>query len=352
MCKHPLHPFLHALPKCEHHVHIEGTISPALLFSLSAKNAIPLPSDDAAFSSPETLQARYEGFTSLDDFLHYYFIGFSVLVQAEDFEALAYEYLVKARGQGVLHAEVFFDPQVHTRRGVPYHTVMAGLHAARRRAETRFPDLSVGFIPCLVRHLPLSLAHDMLREIAHAGHFDDGTVVGLGMSGTELGKHPELFGDVYREARDLGVTNLTAHYGEEGPAEYVQNALSLLHTQRIDHGRRSAEDPSLLHHLSRTQTLLTLCPISNLVLRGIPQMTDLPIRALLDAGVPFSINSDDPAYFGGYVLENYCAVQEAFGLDVDEWEGIARAGIQGSWCSVQRKGELLTELERVIVEWR
>ncbi|RMJ07435.1 hypothetical protein CDV36_012964 [Fusarium kuroshium] len=320
MCNSHLHDFLFGLPKCEHHLHIEGTVSPELLFTLAAKNSITLDSaDDPAFTSVATLYERYRAFTSLDDFLHYYFIGFSVLQTQADFELLAYEHFKTVFAQGLRHTEIFFDPQAHSVRGISYQTVISGLIAAKTRAAINFPEMSVEFIPCAVRHLPLPSAHDMLASIIKAGHFSDGTVAGFGLSSTELNMHPSLFKSLYETARDAGVANLTAHYGEEGPAGYVEAAISELKGQ---------------------------------VLRGVDQIHDMPIRALLDAGVPFSINSDDPAYFGGGLLDNYCAVQEAFELSVEQWERIARNSAEGSWCDRQRKDKLLTMIADAISSWR
>lgn len=348
MCKTPLHDFLVALPKCEHHLHIEGTLSPELLFELAAENSIALPSDDPAFASPETLHERYRAFTSLDDFLHYYFIGFSVLISSSDFERLTYAYLEKSYAQGLRHAEIFFDPQAHTDRGITYQTIIAGMTAAKVRAATELPEMSVAYIPCVVRHLPIASGLEMLNSVLEAGHFNDGTVTGFGLSSTELNMHPSLFKPIYDAARAAGVKNLTAHYGEEGPAAYVEAAISELGVGRIDHGRRVAEDPALVARLAESKMLLTLCPISNVVLRGVDAVADLPIRSLLDAGVHFSINSDDPAYFGGDLLQNYCAVQEAFDLSVAEWERIARVSIDGSWCDDERKSVLHAMVGEVI----
>ncbi|KAM0285844.1 hypothetical protein ACHAQH_001307 [Verticillium albo-atrum] len=353
MCRNDIHGFLQALPKCEHHVHIEGTLSPELLFQLAEKNSIALPSDtDAAFASPSALHARYRDFTSLDDFLQYYYTGFSVLLTAEDFADLAYAYLAHADGQSVRHAEVFFDPQAHTSRGVSYATVIEGLSTARSRAASDFPKLSVAFIPCLLRHLSVPSAHSMLDEIVAAGHFTDGTLLGFGMSSSEAPYPPSLFSTVYDAAKRAGIANLTAHAGEEGPPAFVSSALSDLGVSRIDHGRRAAEHASLLAQLARDKTMLTLCPVSNVVLRGVERVADLPIRKFLDAGVRFSINSDDPAYFGGYVLENYCAVHDAFGLSLDEWAGVAAGAVEGSWCDEARKAVLRAEIDEVVGEWR
>ncbi|KAH7311294.1 adenosine deaminase [Stachybotrys elegans] len=343
-----LHDFLCALPKCEHHIHIEGTLDPELLFTLAERNSVQLPLDDPAFESSTALKARYSVFENLDDFLHYYFIGFSVLLTEADFEALTYAYLERAHAQNVHHLEVFFDPQVHMERGISYSTVMSGLSAAKARAAAELPDLSVMFIPCLVRHLPIPSALNMLAEVVAAGHFEDGTVAGFGMSSTEKNMHPTMFTSVYDSAREAGVRNLTAHFGEEGPAEYVSSAITHLGVGRIDHGRRAAEDPALLDHLAKNSIMLTLCPISNVALRGIAEIEQLPIREFLERGVRFSLNSDDPAYFGGHVLDCYCAVQDAFNLSVGEWETIAKGAIDGSWCSSERKQQLSLKVDEAV----
>ncbi|KAF4121173.1 adenosine deaminase [Geosmithia morbida] len=349
----PTHDFLHDLPKCEHHIHIEGTLSPDLLFSLASANNVALPVEhDPSFASPAALRSRYARFSSLDDFLHYYFIGFTVLLTADDFERLTYAYLEGAYAHGLRHAEVFFDPQAHTDRGVSYETVVAGMSAARARAASQLPDLSVMLIPCVVRHLPVSSGLEMLRTVVDAGHFRDGTVAGLGLSSTEKGMDPARFAPIYDAARRHGVPRLTAHYGEEGPAAYVRDALSVLGVSRIDHGRRVVEDPDLVAALAESRTLLTLCPVSNVVLRGVDRVEDVPVRALLDAGVPFSINSDDPAYFGADLVQNYYAVQDAFNLSFDEWETIARSAIDGSWCDDARKTVLHGMVTDVIGKWK
>ncbi|KAK2055781.1 adenosine deaminase [Colletotrichum caudatum] len=327
MCKDGLHDFLVDLPKCEHHIHIEGSLGPELLFQLAARNGVPLPADrDPAFASVEALYERYRGFASLDDFLHYYFVGFSALLTAADFEELGYAYFAKAHSQNVRHAE--------------------GLRRARRRAEADF-GMTVGYIACILRHRPVEDGMRMLAEARDAGHFRDGTLAGLGMSSSEAAYPPAAFAAVYDAAREAGA-RLTAHAGEEGPPGYVASALDDLGVERVDHGRRAAEDGALLARLAAGGTLLSLCPLSNVVLRGVRGVRDLPVRAFLDRGVRFSINSDDPAYFGGHVLENYCAVQEAFGLSVDEWRRVATGAVEGSWCSEARKRELVGEVEAVV----
>lgn len=353
MCQQALHGFLEALPKCEHHMHLEGSLSPELLFALSARNNIPLPTDDPAFASPETLYARYAAFTSLDDFLHYYYIGFTVLQHPADFESLAYAYFAKAASQNVRHAEVFFDPQVHLARGIPYDHLITGFTAARRRAEADFP-LTTLLIPCLLRHLPVPDSLDCVATMRDAGHFRDGTLAGLGLCSTERDKPPSLWAEAYAQAArpQDGTTRLTAHAGEEGPPAYITEALDALRVQRIDHGVNARLDEDVMARLAREKVLLSVCPLSNVVLRGVTRVAEVPVRTFLEHGVRFSLNSDDPAYFGGYILENYCAVQEAFGLTVAEWRTIARNAVEGSWCGEDRKAELLAEVEKAVDEWK
>lgn len=345
-----MHGFLKALPKCEHHMHLEGSLSPELLFSLAKQNSIALPQDDAAFQSVEALYARYDRFTSLDDFLAYYYIGFSVLISAADFEALAFAYFTKAHGQGVRHAEVFFDPQVHVARGIAYTTVVDGFVAAQKRAEGELGLTSL-LIPCLLRHLPVPDSLATFKTIQDHGHFLDGTVAGLGLCSTEFEKPPAMWKEIFDLAREAGIRR-TAHAGEEGPAEFVSSALDDLSVTRIDHGVNSRHSDAVMERLAREKVMLSVCPISNVVLKGAPSVKDVPIRTFLDKGVRFSINSDDPAYFGGYILENYCAVHDAFNLSIEEWERIATHAVEGSWCGDERKATILAEIKDVVGEWK
>lgn len=355
-----MHGFLAALPKCEHHMHLEGSLSPELLFELSARNGVALPSPnpadqggDPAFTSVATLYERYANFTSLDDFLHYYYIGFSVLLHEADFEALAYSYFTKAAADGVVHAEVFFDPQVHLARGIPYTTITNGFTSARRRAEAELGGLTSLLIPCLLRHLPVPDSLACFQTMRDAGHFRDGTLAGLGLCSTERDMPPSLWKDVFALARaEEGGVRLTAHAGEEGPAAYITEALDELTVERIDHGVNARNDPAVMRRLAEGKVLLSVCPLSNVVLRGVTKVSEVPIRTFLENGVRFSINSDDPAYFGGYILDNYCAVQDAFNLSVDEWRTIARNSIEGSWCNDERKAEVLEKIEKVVGEWK
>ncbi|KAI2465779.1 adenosine deaminase [Annulohypoxylon bovei var. microspora] len=352
MCNTSLHPFLAALPKAEHHMHLEGSLEPELLFELAAKNGITLPvSTDPAFASAESLRRRYEVFENLDDFLGYYYIGMSVLLDGTDFEALAYAYFTRAASQNVRHAEVFFDPQAHTARGVELSTIVGSFKRAQARAEADF-GMSTELIMCLLRHLPLSSAAETFAQARDAGYFVDGTLAAVGIDSSEVPFPPPMWKDLFDAAKELGIRR-TCHAGEEGPPLYVSQALDLLGAQRIDHGVRALTDgdDALVSRLASSETLLTMCPLSNVKLNCIPSMGSFPLRRLLDAGIRFSINSDDPAYFGGYILENYCALQETFGLGIRDWEAIAKGSILGSWCAEERRARLLVEIEDVVDEW-
>ncbi|KAL8940881.1 MAG: hypothetical protein Q9211_002071 [Gyalolechia sp. 1 TL-2023] len=346
MCKSPLHPFLVALPKCEHHMHLEGSLSPNLLFSLAKRNGIglPDPKHDPAFASPDALLDRYARFTSLDDFLYYYFVGMNVLLHAQDFEALAWDYFARAHTEGVVHAEVFFDPQAHTGRGVKYDDVLDGFLKACQRAETEF-GMTTRLILCFLRHLPVTEA---AATFGHAkGDLMSGRLAGIGLDSSEKGFPPSPWKMIYDQAKDSNIKR-TAHAGEEGPVEYIREALEVLDIQRIDHGIRLAEDDDLMQEVARREIMVTLCPLSNVSLQCVKAVAELPIRKFLDQGVPFSINSDDPAYFGGYILGNYCAVQEAFSLTLSEWEDIGKMAIKGSWCEESRKSAMLSKLISVV----
>lgn len=350
MCDSTFHSFLSALPKCEHHIHIEGSLMPNTLFNLASRNNILLPEDDPAYASEADLLARYERFTSLDDFLGYYYTGMSVLIQESDFEDLAWAYFQKAYVDGVVHAEIFFDPQAHTERGVSFTTQVNGLKAAQRRAESEL-KMSTQLICCFLRHLPLKSALDLYDAAEVRAAVAEGAITGIGLDSSETGFPPEMFTELYQMAKESGL-RLTAHAGEEGPSRNVAEALSSLNCERIDHGIRLAEDPALMKQVAAKGTMLTVCPLSNVRLRCVSHVRDLPIRQFLDAGVKFSINSDDPSYFGGFILDNYVAIQEAFNLSIDEWEGICHAGIEGSWCSETKKKEMLSLLEKVVREYR
>ncbi|KAI1098968.1 adenosine deaminase [Jackrogersella minutella] len=352
MCNTSLHAFLAALPKAEHHMHLEGSLEPELLFELAAKNKITLPvATDPVFASAESLRRRYETFENLDDFLGYYYIGMSVLIDGSDFEALAYAYFTKAASQNVRHAEVFFDPQAHTSRGVELSTIVESVKRAQARAEADF-GMTTQLIMCLLRHLPLSEAMETFTQAKNSGYFADGTLAAMGMDSSELPFPPPVWKDLYDAANELGIRT-TIHAGEEGPPLYVTQALDLLGAQRIDHGVRALTegDDALVSRLASSKTLLTMCPLSNVRLNCISSLSEFPLRRLIDSGVRFSINSDDPAYFGGYILENYCALQDTFNLGIRDWEMIAKGVMMGSWCTDERKAQLLVEIEDAVNEW-
>lgn len=349
MCQSELHSFLKKLPKCEHHIHLEGALAPSLLFQLASRNEIILPPDDDAFKSRDALLARYKRFLSLDDFLHYYYIGMSVLIHEDDFEALAWDYFRHASSDGVHHAEVFFDPQAHISRGISYSTILNGFNAARSRAQCEL-GITTELICCFLRHLPASKCLAVFEQDDIQASFANGAIKGIGLDSSELGFPPHLFKDMYEKAAKQGLRR-TAHAGEEGPADFITNALEALGVERIDHGIRLADDDELMGRVAANGTMLTVCPLSNVVLKCVGSLEELPIRMFLDAGIKFSINSDDPAYFGGYVLDNYCAVHEAFDLDIGDWERICRSSIKGSWCNTKRKAEMIATLEALVSEW-
>lgn len=340
-----MHAFLQALPKCEQHLHLEGALEPSLMLKLAKDNGIDLPSpeSDPAFTSIDSLLQRYAAFTSLDDFLHYYFIGMSVLVKAADFEALAMDYFKRVQRDGVVHAEVFFDPQCHTVRGVQYDTIVQGFTKACKRAKTEL-NITTELIICFMRHLPWTSAEEIYQTALP--DLRSGELAGIGLSSTEKGNPPELFMSIYSSAEKEDIRR-TAHAGEEADVSYMRGAWEHLHVQRVDHGIKLGEDPDLMAEFARQKILITMCPLSNVKLHCVQSIEDLPIRLYLDNGVKFSINSDDPSYFGSYVLDNYCAVQEAFCLTQEEWIGIVEASIEGSWCSNGRKSEMLTMLRSI-----
>ncbi|KAL4867430.1 hypothetical protein BDV12DRAFT_209903 [Aspergillus spectabilis] len=350
-----LHTFLLHLPKCEHHVHLEGCLTPPLIFQLSSKNSIslPSPSTNPAYTSIETLTARYGHFTSLDDFLSFYFIGMTVLKQASDFEELAWSYFERAHAEGVHHAEVFFDPQVHMERGVDYETIVAGYVSGCRKAEREL-GMSTRLIMCFLKHLPVASAEDLYNTALNARHLekeeDGGVIHGLGCSSTEIGPPKDMFRAIYASASDKNI-NLTAHAGEEGDSSYIATALSMGAT-RIDHGIALASDPELMSHVAEQEIMLTVCPVSNVQLKCVDSVSEVPIRTFLDAGVRFSINSDDPAYFGAWILECYCRVQEAFGLSVEEWRVIAENGVKGSWIGEERRAVLLRRIAEHVEKYK
>ena len=329
----PTDAFIAGLPKAELHCHIEGTLEPELMFAMAARNGV-----SAARESVEALREAYQ-FSRLQDFLDIYYQGMEVLRTERDFYDLTWAYLKKARAQKVRHVELFFDPQGHVCRGVSFDAVVNGISAALLKAQREF-DLSGCLIMCFLRHLDQREAFDTL-EMARP-HRDK--ITGVGLDSSELGHPPEKFEGVFAHARAQGY-RCVAHAGEEGPPEYIRGALDALKVERIDHGNNALEDAGLVERLVAEAVPLTLCPLSNLKLRVIDKMTDHPLKKMLQLGLRVTVNSDDPAYFGGYVNENYMAVAEAFELDRAALGQLARNSITASFAEPRRRQELLAELE-------
>lgn len=310
--------FIRGLPKAELHLHIEGTLEPELAFALAARHGITLP-----YPSVEALRRAYE-FTDLQSFLDIYYAGASVLREEQDFFELTQAYLRRARAQGVVHAEIFFDPQTHTARGIAFETVLAGIRRALLRAE-RDSGITHRLIMCFLRHLS---AEDAMRTLEQALPHRD-AIAAVGLDSTELGVSPSKFVAVFERARDAGWAAV-AHAGEEGPAANITAALDLLKVRRIDHGVHCEEDSRLMSRLARERIPLTVCPLSNVKLRVFDRMEHHNLKRLLDAGLCVTVNSDDPAYFGGYVLENFLAVQRALALTRPEIATLARNSFEAS----------------------
>ncbi|WP_353230335.1 adenosine deaminase [Novosphingobium sp.] len=311
--------FITALPKAELHLHIEGSLEPELMFALARRNGLALP-----YADVDALRAAY-AFGNLQDFLDIYYAGAAVLLTAADFHDLAMAYFTRAAADGVVHAEIMFDPQTHTARGVPMSEVMAGLLSAMAQAEAQW-GLTSCLILCFLRHLTEADAFAALHEAEP--WLDRITAVGLDSS--ELGHPPEKFARVFAAARARGL-RLVAHAGEEGPPEYVTGALDVLHVDRIDHGNRSLEDAGLVDRLVNMGMTLTVCPLSNLKLCVVASLDAHPIDRMLALGLRATISSDDPAYFGGYVADNYHAVAAARGLSRADLATLARNSLTGSF---------------------
>lgn len=319
MTMNELDHFITGLPKAELHLHIEGTLEPELMFALARRNAVALP-----FDSVEAVRAAY-AFSNLQDFLDIYYAGAAVLLTRADFHDLAMAYFDRAAADGVVHAEIMFDPQTHTARGVPFGEVIEGLLSAMAEAEARH-GLTSRLIMSFLRHLTEADAFATLDE---AGPWL-ARITAVGLDSSELGHPPENFARVFAAARERGL-KLVAHAGEEGPPAYVTGALDALQVDRIDHGNRSLEDPALVTRLVESGMTLTVCPLSNLKLCVVNDLVDHPIDRMLALGLKATINSDDPAYFGGYIADNYRAAAAARGLSRDDLVQLARNSLTGSF---------------------
>ncbi len=325
--------FIHNLPKVELHLHIEGTLEPELMFKLAERNHTPIP-----YQSVEEIRRAYN-FTDLQSFLDIYYKGAQVLQHEQDFYALTWAYLKKARDQNVRHSEIFFDPQTHLENGIAFDTVISGIHRAQEDARAQL-GISSKLIMCFLRHLSPEQA---MQTLDIARPFKE-WIIGVGLDSSEKGRPPSLFEEVFAQAHRQGYLTV-AHAGEEGPAEYVWEALKLLKTRRIDHGVRSTDDPELVAYLVAHQVPLTVCPLSNVKLCVFPSMKEHNIRRMLEMGMRVTINSDDPAYFGGYMDENFLATQKDLGLSKEELVQISANAIEASFLDENEKAELQRELK-------
>ena len=323
--KVPVTEFIRGLPKAELHVHIEGTLEPELAFRLAAKHGVRLP-----YATVADLRRAYQ-FSDLQSFLDIYYAGADVLRDEDDFYLLTQAYLAKAHSQGIVHVEIFFDPQTHTARGVTFDCVLNGMRSALLEAEqTR--GMTFRLIPCVLRHLSAADAMSMVAEALRHRH----AIAAIGLDSSEAGHPPAKFREVFARVRQAGLP-VVAHAGEEGPPAYIHEALDVLKVRRIDHGVRCDEDEALLQRLARERVPLTMCPLSNVRLRVFDRLESHNLRRLLEHGLCVTVNSDDPAYFGGYLLENYLAVQEALALTREQLALLARNSIEASFLESDPK---------------
>jgi adenosine deaminase len=325
--------FIQGLPKVELHLHIEGTLEPELMFKLAGRNDIHLP-----FKSVDEVKQAYQ-FDDLQSFLDIYYRGASVLQKEQDFHDLAWEYFATISKQNVRHAEIFFDPQTHTDRGISFETVISGLHRAQEIAKKDL-GISSQLIMCFLRHLSPESA---LKTLEAAEPYKD-WIAGVGLDSSEVGRPPSLFTQVFEKARKSGY-RVVAHAGEEGPADYVWEALRLLKSKRIDHGVRSMDDPELVQYLIKNRIPLTVCPLSNIKLKVFPSLKDHNLKQMLDLGLHVTINSDDPAYFGGYINENFLSVQKEFNFNKQDLLKLSMNAIEASFLEQECKQVLRKELE-------
>ncbi|MFQ6021372.1 MAG: adenosine deaminase [Acidiferrobacterales bacterium] len=321
------------MPKAELHIHIEGSLEPELMFALAARNDVALP-----FNSVEEVRRAYQ-FTDLQSFLDIYYEGARVLLKKQDFYDMTWAYLDKAHSQNVRHTEIFFDPQTHTDRGVPFDTVITGIYRALVDAEQQL-GITSKLIMCFLRHLSAEAAMETLNQ---ALPYKD-WIIAVGLDSSEVGHPPEKFTAVFDRAREEGFLTV-AHAGEEGPPDYIWQALDLLKVSRIDHGVRCVEDSKLVERLAKEQIPLTVCPLSNVKLCVFDSIEKHNLKRLLDLGLCAMVNSDDPAYFGGYVTENFLAVQNALNLDCDDIKRLGKNAFRATFLSQQDKQKLVAELE-------
>ena len=328
---------IRALPKAELHVHIEGTFEPELMFSIAQRNQIDIP-----YKSVEEVKQAYN-FHNLQSFLDIYYAGANVLIHEQDFYDLAWAYFEKCAEDNVVHTEMFFDPQTHTDRGIAFEVVLNGLQRACDDAKAKL-GITSHLIMCFLRHLSEEAAFKTLEQAIPFKH----QIIGVGLDSSEVGHPPSKFERVFAKAREEGFL-IVAHAGEEGPAEYVWEALDLLKVNRIDHGVRSEEDPKLMARLIAEKMPLTVCPLSNLKLCVVDDMADHNIRRLLQQGVHVTVNSDDPSYFGGYMNDNFIAIAESLDLTADELKTLAINSFEASFISDEEKLKWTNEIKGLSV---
>lgn len=328
--------FIRNIPKAELHLHIEGTLEPELMFAIGERNGIALP-----FGTVEAVKQAYE-FTNLQEFLDIYYQGAKVLLEEQDFYDLTWAYLTKVHGQNVRHVEIFFDPQTHTDRGISFETVVSGIHRALGDAAATL-GMSTELILCFLRHLSAEAAMETLKA---ALPFRE-RIIAVGLDSSEVGHPPEKFVAVFDRAREEGFLTV-AHAGEEGPPEYIWQALDLLKVRRIDHGVRCLEDERLVERLREENIALTVCPLSNVKLRVFDAMEQHNLKQLLDLDLRVTINSDDPSYFGGYMNANFLAAQRALGLEREDIYRLVRNSFQAAFAVEERKEALIQELDEYV----
>lgn len=331
--KDKLPALVQAMPKAELHMHIEGSLEPELIFALAQRNGVAL-----SYPSVEALRAAY-AFTDLQSFLDIYYAGASVLLKEQDFHDMAWAYLLKAKADNVVHTEMFFDPQTHTDRGVPFEVVIKGLKSACDKARAEL-GVSASLIMCFLRHLSEEAAFKTLEEaLPFRQNF-----IGVGLDSSERDHPPEKFARVFARCKELGL-HLVAHAGEEGPPAYIISALDVLHVERIDHGVRCVEDSALVQRLARQGTALTVCPLSNVKLCVFKKMGEHNLKTLLQLGLKATVNSDDPAYFGGYMNQNFLATFADLDLDADDAYTLARNSFEASFVDASTKAGWIVQLD-------
>lgn len=332
--------FIDGLPKAELHLHIEGTIEPETMFRFAERNGIALP-----YASVEALRAAYD-FGELQDFLDLYYQGMRILQTEKDFYEMTWAYLEKARAQNIVHAEIFFDPQGHTSRGIAFETVLDGISRALEDGRKQL-GIGTGLIMCFLRDRDAKEATAALEQALP--HRD--RIIGVGLDSAEKGNPPAKFREVFERVRALGFRTV-AHAGEEGPAGYVRDALDLLHVVRIDHGIRALDDSELVARLVRERVPLTVCPLSNVRLKVVDDIRRHPLRMMMDKGLFVTVNSDDPAYFGGYLNENFAAVQEGLGLSDEDLAQLARNSFDAAFLPQEDKRRLVRQVDDYVTSLR